>query len=87
MIRGETPFLLKKRSISPGLPTENCPAFSKKKGRFSGKNKLISNEKKNYSFNKSGLLFLVCSIASGVLGLVINTNDERNIERCCFILV
>ena len=33
-------LLLKKRSTSPGLPTENCPAFSKKKGLFSGKNKL-----------------------------------------------
>ena len=24
-------LLLKNKSISPGLPTENCPAFSKKK--------------------------------------------------------
>ena len=29
---------LKKRSTSPGLPTEKKPAFSRKKGRFSGKN-------------------------------------------------
>ena len=34
---GDIPILLlKKRSISPGLPTENCPAFSRKNALFSG---------------------------------------------------
>ena len=31
---------LKNSSTSPGLPTVNSPAFSRKKGRFSGKNRL-----------------------------------------------
>jgi hypothetical protein len=38
---GEMPIArLKKRSTSPGLPTAKKPAFSRKNGRFSGKNRL-----------------------------------------------
>ena len=43
MARSSEPMpiaLLKNTSASPPMPTENSPAFSRKNGRFSGKNRL-----------------------------------------------